>query len=95
MSNGSFFRKVMTFLAEVNKGKHARLIEGGWLSEQDKQRITIILYKLDCIEKIEDNIIITQKGLNILLYQKTGKLGDAYNKDMIEILTADNMSRNI
>ena len=39
MSKGSFFKKVMTFLAEVNKGKHGRLIEGGWLSEQDKQRI--------------------------------------------------------
>jgi hypothetical protein len=88
MSKSSFFRKVMTFLAEVNKGKHGSLIESGWLSEQDIQRITIILHKLGCIDKSKDNIIITQKGLNILLYQKTGKLGDVYNKDMIEILTA-------
>lgn len=89
MSSSSYFNKVITFLAEVNKGKHEKLIEGGWISARDMQRITVILHKLDCIDKKGDKIIITKKGLNILLHQKTGKLGDSYNEDIVSLLISD------
>ena len=83
MSGSSFYNKVISYLAELNRGNHQQLVEGGWLSEQDEQKIIIILVKLGCIEKKVDSYKITRKGLNILLHQKIGRLGDSYDDKII------------
>lgn len=86
MNDKSFFKKVVSYLAEVNKGNHNRLIENGWLSEDEVNRIKIILSKLDFLQKNEDDYQITSKGLNVLLYYKMGKMNHEYDDLTLEML---------
>jgi predicted transcriptional regulator len=86
MSNGSFFKKVLSYLAEVNKGEDRKLIEGGWLSEEEASKISIILLRLGFIEKKGETYQITRKGLNVLLHQKMGKFSDLYDDNTLELL---------
>ena len=73
-------------MAELNKGKHNRLIENGWLSEDEVFRITIILSRLGYVQKMEDEYQITNKGLNVLLYYKMGKMNHGYDDQTLEML---------
>ena len=86
MNDKSFFKKVISYLAELNKGKHNRLIENGWLSEDEVNRIKIILSRLGFLEKNEDDYQITSKGLNVLLYYKMGKMNQEYDDLTLEML---------
>jgi len=86
MSNGSFFKKVLSYLAEVNKGEDRKLIEGGWLSEEEASKIRIILLRLGFIDKKGEMYQITRKGLNVLLHQKMGKFSDLYDDNTLELL---------
>ena len=65
MNDTSFFKKVISYLAELNKGENNRLIENGWLSEDEVFRIKIILCRLGFLQKMGDDYQITSKGLNI------------------------------
>jgi hypothetical protein len=87
MSKGSFFNKVISYLAEINKGKENLLVESGWLSPKEENKIIIILLKLGCIDKKGDNIIITKKGYKTLLLQKLGQLEDNNNENISMLLT--------
>ena len=86
MNDKSFFKKVISYLAELNKGKHNRLIENGWLSEDEVNRIKIILSRLGFLEKNEDDYQITSKGLNVLLNYKMGKMNQEYDDLTLEML---------
>ncbi len=86
MNDKSFFKKVISYLAELNKGKHNRLIENGWLSEDEVNRIKIILSRLGFLQKNEDDYQITSKGLNVLLYYKMGKMNHEYDDRTLEML---------
>ena len=86
MNDKSFFKKVISYLAELNKGKHNRLIENGWLSEDEVNRIKIILSRLGFLQKKEDDYQITSKGLNVLLYYKMGKMNQEYDDLTLEML---------
>ena len=82
MSEKSFFKKVVSYLAELNKGEQYRLTEDGWLNEEEVYRINIILSRLGFVEKNEEEYHITGKGLNVLLYYKMGKM-DHEDEDLI------------
>ena len=86
MNDKSFFKKVIIYLAELNKGKHNRLIENGWLSEDEVFRIKIILCRLGFLQKMGDDCQITSKGLNVLLYIKMGKMNHEYDDRALEML---------
>lgn len=86
MNDKSFFKKVISYLAELNKGKHNRLIKNGWLSEDEVYRIKIILTRLGFLQKNEDDYQITSKGLNVLLYYKMGKMNHDYDDLTLEML---------
>ena len=86
MNDKSFFKKVISYLAELNKGKQNRLIEDGWLSEDEVNRIKIILSRLGFLQKNEDDYQITSKGLNVLLYYKMGKMNHEYDYQTLEML---------
>ena len=82
----SFFKKVISYLAELNKGKHNLLVESGWLSLDEAHRITVILSRLEFIEKIGEDYQVTSRGFNVLLYYKMEKIGDTYNESMLTLL---------
>jgi hypothetical protein len=93
MGENSFFKKVISYLAELNKGKHKLLVDSEWLSLDETQRITVILTQLGFIEKIvEDYIVtsrdyvVTSRGFNVLLYYKMGKMGDTYDESVLALL---------
>ena len=86
MNDKSFFKKVISYLGELNKGKHNRLTENGWLSEDEVNRIKIILSRLGFLQKNEDDYQITSKGLNVLLYIKMGKMNPEYDYQTLEML---------
>ena len=86
MNDKSFFKKVISYLAELNKGKHNRLVENGWLSEDEVFRIKIILCRLGFLQKRGDDCQITRKGLNVLLYIKMGKMNPEYDDRALEML---------
>lgn len=86
MNDKSFFKKVISYLAELNKGEHNRLIENGWLSEDEVFRIKIILCRLGFLQKMGDDYQITSKGLNVLLYIKMGKMNHEYDDRALEML---------
>ena len=50
MAEGSFYKKVLNYLAEVNKGRHERLLENGELKPEECRRISLILQELGFIE---------------------------------------------
>lgn len=86
MSHGSFFNKVISYLAEVNKGQHKRLLDDGWISAEEADKINVILLSLGFIKNNGGNITVTQNGLNVLLNQKLGKLSDVYDNEALELL---------
>jgi len=86
MNDKSFFKKVISYLAELNKGGHNRFIENGWLSEDEVFRIKIILSRLGFLQKMEDDYQITSKGLNVLLYYKMGNMNHEYDGQTLEML---------
>jgi hypothetical protein len=86
MTDASFFKKVMSYLAELNRGNHNRLIEDGWLSVEEVYRIKIILCKLGFIDQKGDDFQVTRKGLNVLLYFKMDKMGSEYNDRVLKLL---------
>ena len=86
MTGNSFYKKVICYLAEINKGTQGKLVENGWLCKDEERRIKVILEKLALIEYIEGKTLVTARGLNILLYYKMGKLDDDYNEEILEIL---------
>ena len=86
MVENSFFKKVVSYLAELNKGKHNLLVESGWLSLDETHRITVILSRLGFIEKIGEDYQVTSRGFNVLLYHKMEKLGDTYDESMLTLL---------
>jgi predicted transcriptional regulator len=86
MGYNSFFKKVLSYLSELNKGKQNKLMEDGWLSEDEASRIIVILDKLGYIEKREDGIKLSRKGLNFLLYFKMEKISDEYSEQTLELL---------
>jgi len=89
MRETSFFKKVISYLSELNRGNQTRLIEDGWLSVEEVERIKIILWKLGLIEKKDDDIHLTRKGLNVLLYSKINEKGLEYNKQVLKLLKND------
>ena len=94
MSHGSFFNKVISYLAEVNKGQHKRLLDDGWISVEEANKINVILLSLGFIKNDSGNISVTQKGLKVLLNQKLGKLSDVYNNDVLELLLLSTSTGN-
>lgn len=86
MSQGSFFNKVISYLAEVNKGQYKRLQDDGWISAEEADKIKVILLSLGFIETDGENISVTQKGLNVLLNQKLGKLSDKYDNEVLKMI---------
>lgn len=86
MESDSFFKKVINFLSQVNKGTYTRLIENGWMTSQDALKINAILMDLGIIDKTGKRIFLTRKGLNILLYYKMGKISQDYNKDVLNLI---------
>ena len=89
MTETSFFKKAMSYLAELNRGNQYRLIEDDWLSVEDVYRIKIILSKLGFIDQKGDDIQVTRKGLNVLLYFKMEKIGSEYNDQILKLLLSD------
>ena len=85
MAEGSFFKKVISYLAELNKREHGLLIQGGWLSLDEVHKINSILSHLGLIEKVGEDYRVTGSGLNVLLYYKMGKIGDEYNESVLEL----------
>jgi hypothetical protein len=86
MDDYSFFKKVLSYLAELNKGKQDTLIEDGWLSVDEASKIHVILESMGCIKKLDGDFQITRKGLNVLLYLKMDKIGDKYNEQVLRVL---------
>ncbi len=86
MTDASFFKKVMSYLAELNRGNRYRLIEDGWLDVEEVNRIEIILCKLGFIDQKSDDFQVTRKGLNVLLYYKMDKMGSEYNDQVLKLL---------
>ena len=86
MNDKSFFKKVISYLAELNKGEHNRLIENGWLSEDEVFRIKIILCRLGFLQKMGADCQITSKGLNVLLYINMDKMNHEYDDRALEML---------
>ena len=86
MESDSFFKKVINFLSQVNKGTYTRLIENGWMTSQDALKINAILMDLGIIDKTGKRIFLTRKGLNILLYYKMGKISQDYSKDVLNLI---------
>jgi hypothetical protein len=86
MKNGHFFNKVMSYLAEMNKGNQNLLVENGWLSVEDEKRILQILVELGCIEYKGEDIKISKKGIKIILQHKIGKIEDRYNENTTQLL---------
>ncbi len=86
MVESSFFKKVISYLAELNKGRQDLLVEGGGLSLDEVHRVTVILTRLGFIEKIGEDYQVTSRGFNVLLYYKTGKMGDTYNESVLALL---------
>ena len=84
MESNSFFNKVIKFLSQVNKGNQTQLIENEWMTSQEAVKIESILIDLGIIKKNDERIVLTRKGLNILLYHKMGKLSN-YNKDILNL----------
>jgi len=86
MESDSFFNKVIYFLSQINKGTHMQLIENGFMTSQEALKINAILMDLGIIKKKEEQIFLTRKGLNILLYYKMGKISQEYNKDVLNLI---------
>ena len=86
MTDTSFFKKVISYLAELNRGNRYRLIEDGWLGVEEVYRIKIILCKLGFIDQKGDDFQVTRKGLNVLLYFKMDKIGSEYNDQVLKLL---------
>ena len=86
MNNSLFFNKVISYLAELNKRKQNLLVENGWISPEEENRIIHILHELGCIAYQGVHIKITKKGLKILLNQKVGKIEDIYNEKTRQLL---------
>ena len=86
MTENSFFKKVINYLAELNKGTQDRLEVSGWLKPDEVRRINVILEKLALIEHTNNETKITRKGLNILLFFKIGKINDQYNDETLQLL---------
>ena len=86
MEANSFFPKVIKFLSQVNKGTQTQLIENGVMSIKDALKIKAILIDLDIINEKDNKIILTRKGINILLYHKMGKISKNYNKDFLKLV---------
>ena len=60
MGENSFFKKVISYLAELSKGKHSLLVDSGWLSLDEAHRVIVILSHLGFIEKNGEEYI--EKG---------------------------------
>ena len=86
MGENSFFKKVISYLAELNKGRHKLLVDSEWLSLDETHRVTVILSHLGFIEKIGEDYIVTSRGFNVLLYCKMGKMGDTYDESVLALL---------
>ena len=86
MGENSFFKKVISYLAELNKGRHKLLVDSEWLSLDETNRVTVILSQLGFIEKIGEDYIVTSRGFNVLLYYKMGKMGDIYDESVLALL---------
>jgi len=86
MNETSFFRKVISYLAELNKGTENKLLESGWLNEEEEKRIKVILAELCLIDNMDGKYYVSPRGLNVLLYYKMGKIQDSYNSEILDIL---------
>lgn len=86
MANNSFFKKVLNYLGEINKGRQSQLIESGWIKQEEEKKINTILLNLDLIQKVNGRLVPTRKGLNILLYYKMGKITQEYDEDVLQLL---------
>ena len=93
MGENSFFKKVISYLAELNKGRHKLLVDSEWLSLDETHRVTVILGHLGFIEKIGEDYIVTSRGFNVLLYYKMGKMGDAYDESVLALLLNSDWSK--
>ena len=86
MVENSFFKKVVSYLAEINKGRHNLLVDSGWLSLDEAHRVTVILSRLGFIEKIDEDYQVTSRGFNVLLYYKMELMGDDYDESVLTLL---------
>lgn len=86
MAERSFFKKVISYLAELNKGKHSLLADSGWLSLDEVHKINVVLSQLGFIEKKGEDYQLTSRGLNILLYYKMGKMSDGYDESVLSLI---------
>ncbi len=86
MVESSFFKKVISYLAELSKGKHSLLVDSGWLSLDEAHRVIVILSHLGFIEKNGEEYIVTSRGFNVLLYNKMGKMSDNYDESVLALL---------
>jgi hypothetical protein len=86
MADRSFFSKVLSYLSELNKGKHSLLIDNGLLSLDDAYKINLVLSQLGFIEKKGKDYQLTSKGLSVLLYYKMGKMTEDYDESVLRLL---------
>ena len=93
MGENSFFKKVISYLAELSKGKHSLLVDSGWLSLDEAHRVIVILSHLGFIEKNGEEYIVTSRGFNVLLYYKMGKMSDNYDESVLALLLNSDWSK--
>jgi len=86
MGESSFFKKVVSYLAELSMGRHNLLVDSGWLSLDEVHRVTVILSRLGFIEKLDEEYVVTSRGFNVLLFYKMGKMGDVYDESVLAFL---------
>ena len=86
MVENSFFKKVISYLAELNKGRHNLLVDSGWLTSDEAHRVSVVLSHLGFIEKIGEDYQVTTRGFNVLLYYKMGKICDTYDESVLTLL---------
>jgi hypothetical protein len=89
MEKFTFLKKVISYLSEINRGTQDHLIEMGWITQEEANKIETILTMLNMVDNSGEKSILTSKGLNILLYYKMGKINQEYDEKVLELLTTN------
>ena len=69
MDELSFYKNTLSLLKIIEDGSFKWLIDEGWLSKNDVDKMLTVLSKLEFAHKIhEEEAIISNKGLQVLSY---------------------------
>ena len=67
MDEYAFYKNTISLLEAIKNGSFSWLVDDGWLSESEVERIVAVLRHLDYTRQNDDeSMSITEKGLDVL-----------------------------